>query len=98
MTGVFPNLEYLFFLIIIDCIIFPILSLVVINLILDNRKIILFFRIIINLFFGAIFFLFQQNLRIIFPDYFIDVLLIESLGTMLILVYLIFKIVKIWRN
>lgn len=98
MTGGFLDLKYVFFLLLIACVIFPILSLVILNLILDKKKVRLLLRWILNSLFGILFLLFQQNLIRILPSYFIIVLIVECLLTVFLLVYLIIKVVKIWKN
>lgn len=98
MTGCFLDLKYTLFLLPIAYVVFPILSLVILNLILDKKKVKLLFRWVFNSFLVILFLLFQQNLIRISPNYFSIILMIECLVTVFFLVYLIIKVVKIWRN
>lgn len=98
MTGLFGDLKYTICLIMISSIIFPILSLVVINIILDENKKKLITRIFYNLYCIALFLIFQQNLIRCLPRYFVSILVIESLITIILLIYAGIKLIKIWRN
>jgi len=98
MTGLFGDLKYVICLLTISSIIFPILSLVVINIILDESKKKLITRIFYNLSFIALFLIFQQNLIRCLPRYFVSILVIESLITIILLIFTGIKLIKIWRN
>ncbi len=98
MIGGFLDFKYVFFLLTVACIVFPILSLAILNIILDKKKVKSLFKWVFNISFGTLFLLFQQNLIRILPNYFITVLIIECLVTTLFLIYLIIKVVNIWRN
>ncbi|SHK72221.1 hypothetical protein SAMN05444267_100731 [Chryseobacterium polytrichastri] len=98
MTGLFGDLKYIIFLLTISAIIFPILSLLVINIILDENKKKLITRIFYNLSFIALFLIFQQNLMRCLPRYFVSILVIESLITIILLIFAIIKLIKLWCN
>jgi hypothetical protein len=98
MIGAPIDLGFVIFLLIVSSIVFPIASLVIINMIFEKIKIKLLFRYIVNLFFISAFLLFQQNIIKIFPLYFITILIIECIITVLLIIYITIKVVKIWRN
>jgi hypothetical protein len=98
MIGAPADLGFVIFLMIVSSIIFPILSLITINIILDEIKKKLLFRFISNLSFIAIFLIFQQNLIQNLPNYFTSILITESIITIFLIIYLTLKVIKIWRN
>lgn len=86
MIGAPIDLGFVIFLLIVASIVFPIASLVIINMIFEKIKIKLLFRYIVNLFFISVFLLFQQNIIKIFPLYFITILIIECIITVLLII------------
>ena len=98
MIGAPVNLGFLIILLTISWLIFPMLSLVVINIILENAKMKTISRFIISGLFMSVFLMFQQHvLRKLSHDLLL-ILLAETIVAILLFVYLIVKAVKIYRE
>lgn len=98
MIGAPIDSGFVIFLLIVSSVVCPIASLVIINVILEKIKTKQLFRYIVNLFFISAFLLFQQNIIKVLPLYFSTILIIECIITLLLLIYLTIKVVKIWRS
>lgn len=96
MIDLVENLGLVIFLLTVTYIVFPILSLIVINMILNEKRKGLRIRILYNCSFIALFLIFQQNQIPCIPGYL--VFLVENLITVVLLIYLGIKLFKIWKK
>lgn len=98
MIGALDDLDFIIILLIISWLIFPVLSLVVINIILENARIKTISRFIFSGLFISIFLMFQQHIRSELPHYFLMILFVETILAILLFIYLMVKIARIWRE
>lgn len=94
MTGIFPDLGYLIFLLLFACIILPIISLAIINLKLHNNKERIMNRIFYNLIFLVSFFIIQKEINESHSRYLIHILEVENILTFILSFTLILQLKK----
>uniref|UniRef100_UPI00289F3FA6 hypothetical protein n=1 Tax=Chryseobacterium sp. TaxID=1871047 RepID=UPI00289F3FA6 len=94
MTGMFPYLGYLIFLLIIASVILPIISLVIINLKLHKNKEKIMNRIFYNLIFLVSFFIIQKEINESRTKYLLHILEIENILTFILSFTLLFQLKK----
>lgn len=95
MTGLFPDLGYLIFLLMIACVILPIFSLLLINLTLYESKVSIVSRIFYNSMFLLLFLTIQKIINESHTKYLIYILEIENILTVILLLILLLKLKKL---
>jgi hypothetical protein len=98
MTGLFPDLGYIILLALLASTLLPILLLIVMNIILRRYQIKTVCSAILNFSFVILFFLFQRSINTSRSRYLITVLQIENLVIAGLLIFLIWKGFRIWKN